>query len=91
MKVIGVTGLVQWSTDLNSHLCYISFGDEIRNEMGDVTHDEFGVDDNSIFFYLSKDEVIDLLSAIVMEQKSWYCHGGDWTIHLSMGLSFNTQ
>lgn len=90
MTIIGVKCAIQWHDDNDSGLqdVYISFG---TCDYDDQQVDSFGVPDESVFFYLSKDEVESLTTAILNEEEYWSLDDKEWFIDLSEGCEAITN
>jgi hypothetical protein len=63
MILQGIDCTVRWNGDEPKYY-FISFGQPIEDEDGEVVKDSFGVSDDEIFYYMNAEEVESLLLAI---------------------------
>lgn len=63
MILRGIECAIRWN-DEEPKNCFISFGEQVEDEDGEVTEDSFGVSDDEIFYYMNAEEVENLLLAI---------------------------
>lgn len=92
--IIGVKCAIQWHDDNNGGLqdVYISFSEELFNHEGETAEEDIhGVPDEEIFFYLNKEQVESLTSAILNEEDYWSIEDEDWFIDLSEGCEAITD
>ena len=56
MAPCGANAVIRWVGTDDEENVYISFGDPVEDEDGDIVGDSFGIKDNEIFFYGDPDE-----------------------------------
>jgi hypothetical protein len=84
MKVqTGIQCVIGWYDSPDSmDDVFISFSEELLNHEGNpAEEDVYGVSDEKIFYYLSKEEVASLMKAISEVRDRWSC-GNEWFIDL---------
>ena len=94
IPIIGVKCSIMYHDEVQSapHPVYISFG---TCDYDDQQVDSFGVDDDKVFFYLNKEEVESLTSAILNEENYWTTEdnplNSEWYIDLTKGCTAITN
>ena len=94
MTIIGMQCSIQWHDDNDGGLqdVYISFSEDLLNHEGETAEEDiYGVPDEKIFFYLDKEQVDSLTSAILNEDEFWSIEDKEWFIDLSEGCEAITD
>jgi hypothetical protein len=70
MILQGIDCAVRWNGDEPKHY-FISFGQQIEDEDGEVIKDSFGISDDEIFYYMNAEEVESLMLAIKSDARAF--------------------